>query len=108
MEIRVGFTCTKLLKYMGSVTKQAIDSRSERDTRSKGALFCPNCSHQSQYDGDWIVVKSGQSSRYRCPDCRTEIMSRQSFEEPRSLLYPYTPWKMWGTNIRLLQKLFWM
>lgn len=93
---------------MGKTVGQDADSRTERDARSKGALFCPNCSHQSQYDGDWIVARSGQSSRYRCPDCLTEITSRPSLGESRSPFDNYDLWQMWGTNVRLVQKLMWM
>lgn len=59
MKIREEYTCTELLNHMVSIAKPETDSRIERDASSKGALFCPNCGHQSQYDGDWNVVKNG-------------------------------------------------
>ncbi len=93
---------------MASMPKQATTPRLEGDVPSKGTLFCPNCSHQSQYDGDWTVVTSGQGSRSLCPDCGTEITSRSSPETGRSLFYNHVLWQMWGTNIQLLQKLFWV
>jgi predicted RNA-binding Zn-ribbon protein involved in translation (DUF1610 family) len=93
---------------MARTAKQATASQSEQDARSKGVLFCPNCSHQSQYDGDWTVVKSGQTSHYRCPDCRTEITSRSRVKQSCSPFDNYDPWQMWETNTRLLQKIFWI
>lgn len=93
---------------MARAAKQDTDSRTERDTGSKGVLFCPDCSHQSQYDGDWLVVRSGQRSRYLCPDCRTEITSRPSLQNAHSRFDTYDPWQMWGTSVRLMQKMFWM
>lgn len=87
---------------------RTIDSQTEREIPAKGTLFCPNCSYQSQYDGDWNVVESRQGSRFLCPDCRTEITARSPPESPSSPSFaPVLP-KMWGTNIRLLQKVFWV
>jgi hypothetical protein len=93
---------------MVSARGQATDSQIERDTCPKGALFCPNCSHRSPYDGDWTVIKSGRSSRYLCPDCRTEVTTRAALGKSRSPFDSYDPWQMWGTNLRLLRKVFWI
>lgn len=93
---------------MDSITRQGTDTQVEQDIAPKGALFCPNCSHQSQYNGDWDVIKRSHGSRYLCPDCRTEITCRPAPETPRSPFYTYDPWQTWRTNIRLMQKVFWI
>ena len=88
--------------------KQVTESRAEQDFSPKVMLFCPNCSHQSSYDGDWNVVKTSQGSRSLCPDCRTEITSRPTLEKSRSPSNHNVLWQMWGSNVRLLQKIFWV
>lgn len=51
-------------------------------TRSpaKATLFCPECSHRSRYDGDWLVTETDDGRRYRCPDCRTTVTVRPAFD----------------------------
>lgn len=43
---------------------------------AKTTLFCPDCDHQSQVDGDWHVVETTCAVRYLCPDCETETTVR--------------------------------
>jgi hypothetical protein len=106
--MRARYPCTEPSTYMTDSTEQVTEPQIEQDTASKGMLFCPNCGHQSQYDGDWHVVKSGQGSRYRCPDCRTAIMSRPSQETPPPSFYNSDSWQMWRATIRLQQKILWV
>jgi uncharacterized protein YlaI len=77
------------------------DSRTERDVPPKATLFCPDCSHQSRYDGDWVVVERRGGTYYRCPDCHTQITTRTSNGDrgaPR-LLDSY--WHAWDHGIRV-------
>jgi len=68
------------------------------DSARKTTLFCPDCGHQSGYDGDWQQVVRGQTVQYNCPDCRTEITTR-----PRSVANTPPHAAFWQTWTRGLQ-----
>jgi predicted RNA-binding Zn-ribbon protein involved in translation (DUF1610 family) len=49
---------------------------SEVDSRRKTTLFCPNCGHENDVSGDWIVHSEDARQRYDCPVCNTTITKR--------------------------------
>lgn len=48
------------------------------DSLTKATLFCPECGHESRYDGDWLRVERSERVHYLCPDCETEITVRSA------------------------------
>ncbi|WP_415379855.1 phage terminase large subunit family protein [Halosimplex sp. TS25] len=61
-----------------------------RDSRRKATLFCPECGHESEPTGDWVVRESEEPSddhasgaAYECPDCDTVITTRSRAELPQ-------------------------
>ncbi len=50
----------------------AIDARS----RSKTTLFCPECGHESDADGDWVVEREPTRETHVCPVCAATIEVR--------------------------------
>ncbi|WP_058996641.1 hypothetical protein [Haloarcula sp. CBA1127] len=85
------------------------DSRTEHDVPAKATLFCPDCGHQSRYDGDWAVVERRGSTHYRCPECHTQITTRPRHTDSGSPQFFDTYWQAWNHGIRvwngLLQRL---
>ena len=85
------------------------DSRTEHDVPAKATLFCPDCGHQSRYDGDWAVVERRDSTHYRCPDCHTQVTTRPRHTGSGSPRFFDTYWQAWNRGIRvwhgLLQRL---
>lgn len=77
---------------------------SDRATPPKATLFCPDCGHRSRYDGDWHVLTRSGTLTLECPDCRTEISSR---EPARSLTSPAAVWDRWSETLRTWQTLWW-
>ncbi|WP_254273060.1 hypothetical protein [Haloarcula marina] len=85
------------------------------DPPPKATLFCPACDHRSHVDGDWLVRETARGTRYRCPDCRTELTHRPAFEGSRPPR-PGTHWpavvRAWGDSVRtwqaLCQRLTWL
>ncbi|MDS0222505.1 hypothetical protein NDI54_14265 [Haloarcula sp. S1AR25-5A] len=77
------------------------DSRTKRDVPPKATLFCPDCGHQSRYDGDWIVVETHRGTHYRCPDCHTELTSRARHAAGRSPRFLDDCWQAWDHGIRV-------
>lgn len=53
----------------------------ERLPAEKATLYCPECSHESLINGDWIIHVHSESLTYECPDCETTIDTRQDPEE---------------------------
>jgi hypothetical protein len=51
-------------------------STSDSRSRQKGTLFCPNCGHESEVEGDWTVQTEDGRERYDCPVCTTTITKR--------------------------------
>lgn len=51
-------------------------SRTEAESRRKAVLFCPDCDHESEVDGDWVVHEEADCQVYDCPDCGTTITKR--------------------------------
>ncbi|WP_336338120.1 hypothetical protein [Haloarcula brevis] len=54
----------------------AVDSDPPPRTRSKTALFCPACGHESAVTGDWTVESTEHSHRLRCPECDSVVKQR--------------------------------
>ncbi|GCF12674.1 hypothetical protein Harman_06090 [Haloarcula mannanilytica] len=85
------------------------DAGTERNVPPKATLFCPDCGHQSRYDGDWITVQNRRGTHYRCPDCHTEITTRMSHTDGRSPRFLDDCWHAWDHGVRvwhgLLQRL---
>ncbi len=55
------------------------------EPRSKTTLFCPECGHESDVAGDWIVCdgqKDGDAGglTHTCPVCKTTIESGRRAE----------------------------
>lgn len=44
----------------------------------KTILICPECGHENDIAGDWIVRGSDDGQRYDCPECDTTITKRHS------------------------------
>jgi predicted RNA-binding Zn-ribbon protein involved in translation (DUF1610 family) len=53
----------------------------ERQPADKATLYCPECSHESRINGDWIIHVLTDSLTYECPNCETAIDSRQNQKE---------------------------
>ncbi len=72
---------------------------------AKGTLFCPECGHQSGYDGDWRVVETLSEHKYRCPECRTEIAARPRDGGDRWRPDPFyeSVWQTWEAGFRMWQ-----
>jgi DNA-directed RNA polymerase subunit RPC12/RpoP len=72
----------------------------------KSMLFCPDCGHQSRYDGDWVRVETAGTLHYCCPTCGTEITARPT--EPITESNQTTPdfWRTWERSIQSWQE-FW-
>jgi ribosomal protein L37AE/L43A len=51
-------------------------SRTEAESRRKAVLFCPDCDHESDIEGDWNVHDEEDRRVYDCPDCGTTITTR--------------------------------
>ncbi|NLV07022.1 hypothetical protein [Haloarcula rubripromontorii] len=85
------------------------DSRAEHSVPAKATLFCPDCGHQSRYDGDWIVVERAAGTHYRCPECHAQIATRPSHTDCGASRFFDTYWQAWNHGIRawngLLQRL---
>jgi predicted RNA-binding Zn-ribbon protein involved in translation (DUF1610 family) len=56
-------------------------SAPERQPPDKATLYCPECSHESRINGDWIIHVLDESLIYECPNCETVIDSRRNQEE---------------------------
>ena len=49
---------------------------SERQPSHKATLYCPNCTHESRINGDWIIHVLSTHLDYECPECGKTIESR--------------------------------
>ena len=45
-------------------------------SRSKTTLFCPECGHESDADGDWLVEETPARETHTCPVCAATIEVR--------------------------------
>ncbi|MFC6752739.1 hypothetical protein [Halorubrum tibetense] len=45
-------------------------------SRSKTTLFCPECGHESDADGDWLVEEEPNGETHVCPVCGATIEVR--------------------------------
>lgn len=72
---------------------------SDRTVPRKSTLFCPDCGHESHWDGDWRVVETAEKRRYVCPDCDTQITSRPTNTASNSR-DSEPVWEMWATSVR--------
>ena len=57
-----------------------MSQTAERPLAEKAVLYCPNCSHESRVNGDWIIHVLDDSTVYECPDCGVTIESRHGRE----------------------------
>ena len=76
------------------------------DVPTKTTLFCPDCTHRSRVDGDWHVVETTRTVRYRCPDCDTEIAVRPTSTSWTGQHAPAMFWQPWMNSIYVWAK-FW-
>lgn len=53
----------------------------ERQPADEATLYCPNCDYESRINGDWIIHVLADSLTYECPNCATNINSRQHAKE---------------------------
>ncbi|WP_336133586.1 hypothetical protein [Natronomonas amylolytica] len=60
-------------------------SPTDATPRQKTMLFCPDCDHESDIDGDWTVHEEPNRRVYECPVCSTTIAKRP---RPKPLLSP--------------------
>ncbi|WP_459192872.1 phage terminase large subunit family protein [Halosimplex sp. J119] len=49
----------------------------------KAVLFCPECGHESETNGDWNLRERAEGVAYECPDCETVITTRSRAELPQ-------------------------
>ena len=56
-------------------------STSERQPPDKATLYCPECSHESRINGDWVIHVLADSLTYECPSCGAVIDSRLQQQE---------------------------
>ncbi|MFW6003653.1 MAG: hypothetical protein ACOCPT_04455 [Halanaeroarchaeum sp.] len=61
----------------------AQPSPSETDPPRKAILICPDCGHENDVDGDWVVSHDHGRLNYDCPVCGTTITER--YQSPRLL-----------------------
>ena len=54
----------------------ARSSTPDSAKRRKSLLFCPDCDHESEIPGDWVIREDGGNEAYECPDCGVTITSR--------------------------------
>lgn len=52
------------------------NNHTERQLPHKATLYCPNCTHESRINGDWIIHVHPTHLDYECPECGTTIESR--------------------------------
>ena len=82
-----------------------------KEVPPKSTLFCPDCGHQSRYDGDWSLVETACETRYLCPDCDRVITIRPRFDNGDSVPEPgefwRCVWETYGENVRAWQT-FWL
>jgi len=45
--------------------------------RSKSILICPTCGFESAAGENWILRSGSETREFVCPDCGTEVASRQ-------------------------------
>lgn len=72
---------------------------------AKGTLFCPECGHQSRYDGNWRVVETLSECNYRCPDCLTKIATRPRHDGTVWQPDPFyeSVWQTWEAGFKVWQ-----
>ncbi len=44
-------------------------SITEREPVGKVMLYCPECSHESRINDDWLIRVLADSQTYECPNC---------------------------------------
>lgn len=52
------------------------NNRAERQQPDKTTLYCPECTHESHVNGDWIIHVHTNHLDYECPECGNTIQSR--------------------------------
>jgi predicted RNA-binding Zn-ribbon protein involved in translation (DUF1610 family) len=57
-------------------TRAPADGPPTDRAAGKGTLFCVACPYRSRYDDGWTVVETDDRVHYLCPNCGTEILSR--------------------------------
>jgi len=83
------------------------DARGEDNYPSKSTLFCPDCGHQSPYDGDWHVVETTRKTQTRCPECRAEVNVRPAIRAKASQRGPAALVERWHDGVLTWQRLWW-
>ena len=77
-----------------------------RAVPDKATLFCPDCSYQSRFDGEWREIETVSTIRVRCPECGAEIACRPCRDSTDiwnpAPLYE-SVWETWETSVRLWQ-----
>lgn len=63
--------------------------------RQKAVFFCPECSHESPVDGDWIVQEQDAARTYTCPECETVIDTRPIEDDGWSQLRVGAEFSLW-------------
>ena len=89
--------------------RATIHSRLEimnTDAMAKNTLFCPECGHQSEHDGDWTRIRGGRRCHYLCPECSTEITVRPTERVETHLMVPYQLLCTWTDSVQAWQE-FW-
>ncbi|WP_302081881.1 hypothetical protein [Salinibaculum rarum] len=72
----------------------------------KSALFCPNCTHRSRYDGDWVCAETAGTRHYDCPECGTEIAARPVGPGTDTTHPTATFWQTWEESLNAWRE-FW-
>jgi|AntDeeMetageno50_2_1112565.scaffolds.fasta_scaffold38784_1 hypothetical protein len=79
------------------------------DQPPKSTLFCPCCDHQSDVDGDWVLVDAVGRTRYVCPACENAITVRPEFDaDDDDAPSPMMAWvrccRAWGRTLSAWQR----
>lgn len=56
-------------------------STTEHPPADKAMLYCPDCGHESDINGDWMLHVFSHSLTYECPKCESTIESRRNHQE---------------------------
>ncbi|NLV11627.1 hypothetical protein ACAH01_16470 (plasmid) [Halomicrobium sp. HM KBTZ05] len=72
-------------------------SATGEDTPLKSTLYCPECDHRSPATGEWNVSETARRTRYRCPECRTSVLTQPRYDDGETAA-PVVA--MWGRSVR--------
>jgi len=60
---------TVIPSHVVDVRMVPSNNHAERQPSHKATLYCPNCTHESLVNGDWIIHIHSNHLDYECPEC---------------------------------------